>query len=90
MYYKELMPSVERKDLTSLKKCIATEIMINNEKFSLFAFAGHQNYEQLDSYCSNFKNLPDNINNSRPVSSVIVGDFNVPNGTQVIKIIQLV
>ena len=30
--YKKIIPSIKRKDLTSLKECITTEIMFNNEK----------------------------------------------------------
>ena len=31
-YYKEFVPLIERKDITSLKECITTGTMFNNEK----------------------------------------------------------
>ena len=78
IYYKEFIPLIERKDLTSLKECVTTEVMFSNEKcfFTCIYKSLNENHKQVDSFCFDLNNLLNNINNGRPVCSVIVADFN--------------
>ena len=78
IYYKAFIPLIERKVVTSLKESITSEIIFDNEKCFLTCThrSTSQNHEQLDSFCSDFNDLQNRINNSKPVCSVIAADFN--------------
>ena len=78
IYYKEHIPLIKRDDLCSLSNCLVTVLYRSPS----------QNQQEFEKFCSNFDVLMDQINNELRNCSVIIGDFNAPNGGMKILPIQ--
>ena len=69
---------IRRDDLCSLRKCLVTEIRLENEKCFLTCLyrSTSQNQHGFENFCTNLDTLIDHINNELPTCSVLTGDFN--------------
>ena len=78
IYYKDFLPLLKKDDITDLKEVLLTEITVDNEKcfFKCLYRSPSQNCDQFSDFCKDFSILLNNINDHRPSSSFIVGDFN--------------
>ena len=78
IYFKESLPLIRRNDSTNIKDCLATDIIVNNEKcfFTGLYRSPSQNHDDLERFCTNFDLLLSNINNLHPTCSIVLGDFN--------------
>ena len=67
-----------KKDLTNMKDCLVTEVIVNNEKcfFTCLYRSSSQILDELEQFCANFDLLLPNINNLRVTCSIIIGYFN--------------
>ena len=78
LYLKKHLLLIRRKDLSILQKCLATEIIVDNEKyfFTCLYRSLNQNHEGLENFSSNLDLLLSNINDNHPTCSILMGDFN--------------
>ena len=77
IYYKDVLPLIKKDDITDLKECLVTEIIVDNEKcfFTCLYRSPSQNCDQFSDFCKDFSILLNNINDHRPSCCVIVSDF---------------
>ena len=78
IYYKEILPVIERDDLCNLNECLVLEIRIGGEKcfFSCLYRSPSQGREEFESFYSEFDLFLSNINDLSPACCIIKGDFN--------------
>ena len=78
IHYKDFLPLIKKDDITDLKECLVTEIIVDNGKyfFTCLYRPPSQNCDQFSDFCKDFSILLNNINDHRPSCSVIVVDFN--------------
>ena len=41
IYYKDVLPITKKNDITDLKECLVTEIIVDNKKYFFHAFVAH-------------------------------------------------
>ena len=75
---KDHLPIIRRDDISNLKECLVTEMIVKNER-CLLAYlyrSPSRNREQFWSFCDSLDILMNNINSLHPAISIITGDFN--------------
>ena len=76
IYYKDHLPVIRRNDISALNE----SIVLDNKRFltSLYRSPGQSKdqFDQFDRFCSSFNMLMPNINDEKPLASIITGDFN--------------
>ena len=77
IYYKESLP-VRVINLPYFKEAFLLEMNHNNKKVlvSVMYRSPSQNYDEFDSFLSNFQKLLNDIENCKPSLSIVTGDFN--------------
>ena len=73
------LPVIRRNDISSLNESIVLEIRLANNKCFLTSLcrSPSQSKDQFDEFCSSCNMLMSNINDEKPLASIITGDFNV-------------
>ena len=76
--YKDHIPVIRRNDVSSLHESLVLEIrLVNNKCFLTSLYRSlSQSKDQFDEFFSSFNMLMSNINDERPLASIIRGDFN--------------
>ena len=77
--FQRTFPSIRLSDLSIIKKCLVTEIKVNNEKCFFTCLCRRfpsQNHEELESFCFCLDLLLANINDQQPACSIVIEDFN--------------
>lgn len=81
VFYKEHLPIIRRDDLCTLSECIVIEINTGNK--SIFLTCNYrspsQTPDEFETYCQNLNLTLANIDDSSPLCSVLIGDFNARN-----------
>ena len=77
IYYKESLP-VRVINLPYFKEALLLEMNHNNKKVlvSVIHRSPSQNYDEFDSFLSNFQKLLNDIENCKPSLSIVTGNFN--------------
>ena len=77
IYYKESLP-VRVINLPYFKEALLLEMNHNNKKVlvSVIYRSPSKNYDEFDSFLSNFQKLLNDIENCKPSLSIVTGDFN--------------
>ena len=81
IYYKDHLPVIRRNDISSLHESIVLEIRLENKCFLTSLYRSpSQSKDQFDEFCSSFNILMSNINDKKPVASIIIRNY-IPNKT---------
>ena len=77
IYYNDLLPAIRRNDISSLDESIFLEMHLANNKCFLTGLyrSPSQNKNQFDEFCSSFNMLLSNINDEKPLASIITGNL---------------
>ena len=81
LYYKEVLPLVNRIDLSNLNECLVCELKLGKNHIFLTALyrSPSQSIEQFSTFKQQLEETIVNINNCSPTMSLLLGDFNARN-----------